>query len=69
MLDIGYCIVGFEMVPERKTRDNQRIGFSWKLVFTCNFKVTPLCSRSSYGNGEGCMKLCITIWNSRGEVH
>ena len=39
-------VVGFEMVPERKTRDNQRIGFYWKLNYTGNYKVIPLCAIS-----------------------
>ena len=30
--------------------------------------VTPLCSRSLYGNGEGCMRICITKLYSGGEV-
>ena len=33
-----------------------------------NYKVTPLCSRSSHGNGEGCMQKSNTIRNSGGEV-
>ena len=32
------------------------------------FKITPLCSRSSYGNGEGCIQKSSTIRDSRGEV-
>ena len=32
------------------------------------FKVTPLCCVSVQRNGEGCLRDCITIWDSRGEV-
>ena len=33
------------------------------------FKVTPLCCISVQRNGEGCLRDCITIRDSRGEVN